>query len=526
MDDGDSHETTQPPMEPAPRRDPEVGRRLGDEIAEAASLLAAGEHWLLTKLRQFDEEGWWNDQNAKSASHWLRWRLGMGKNTANEKLRVAHALARLPRTNDLFRRGVLSYSQVRAITRVATLENEATLISYARHATGSQLEKICSEVKRQLRLQEQPDLEDVLRVAFRTRDDGSEEMIVRARPEQAAVFQKAIELMLRCEREVPVDAESAPPPAGAGQPADVALPVASPPDEAFPLPSLDRGSASEEEERALEALLRGESEDPLEVAPVRPTNYGRRNRADEVYALASICDQFIESQRPDKVIPGAYEVLVLVDLGTLSNTDGKVVDRCELMDGTKITPETARRLTCDCPVVPVLLKPDGAPIDVGRRTRAINAGLERALLVRDRTCTFPGCDNRLALDAHHIQHWAQGGETNLDNLTLLCRRCHTRVHEGGYTILVAKDGTRVFLDPDGRVVARSGLREVPGDVLELLRARSRAAGLAIDASTNLSKYDGTHRPDLGGCVGSVLDRTVGSRFYFEPKFGRVEPEVA
>jgi len=63
-------------------------------------------------------------------------------------------------------------------------------------------------------------------------------------------------------------------------------------------------------------------------------------------------------------------------------------------------------------------------------------------------------------------------------------------------------------------------------VLEILRARNRAAGLVIDASTNMTKSDGTHRPDIGACVGAVLDLTVGSRFYYEPKHGRVEVEVA
>jgi hypothetical protein len=60
--------------------------------------------------------------------------------------------------------------------------------------------------------------------------------------------------------------------------------------------------------------------------------------------------------------------------------------------------------------------------------------MQRALRARDRGCRFPGCDNRRFVDAHHVRHWAHGGETSLDNLILLCRRHHRAVHEGGYRV--------------------------------------------------------------------------------------------
>ena len=147
---------TEFPADSSPRRDPEVGRRLGEEIAEEVSHISAAEQRVIMKVQRFDAEGWWGDQNAKSASHWLRWRLGFGKSTADDWVRIGNALVRLPKTRDAYRRGLLSYTQVRAITRVATAENEATLIHFARHASGSQLEKICREVKRQLALLAQP----------------------------------------------------------------------------------------------------------------------------------------------------------------------------------------------------------------------------------------------------------------------------------------------------------------------------------------------------------------------------------
>src|SRR5690606_17715625 len=121
-------------------------------------------------------------------------------------------------------------------------------------------------------------------------------------------------------------------------------------------------------------------------------------------------------------IPGTVDTLVIVDYATLARADRLPIGRCELSDGTPLLPETARRLTCDAPFSPVLVGPDGSPLDVGRRTRKISPALWRALILRDRHCTFPGCERGgTCLNAHHMKHWAQGGETNLDNLTLTCR---------------------------------------------------------------------------------------------------------
>ena len=93
--------------------------------------------------------------------------------------------------------------------------------------------------------------------------------------------------------------------------------------------------------------------------------------------------------------------------------------------------------------------PGGEIVDVGRRTRTISPALRRALAARDRTCRFPGCRNRRC-DAHHVQHWADGGVTKLDNLVLLCRRHHRVVHEEGFRIDLDASGEAAFWRPDGR----------------------------------------------------------------------------
>ncbi len=150
---------------------------------------------------------------------------------------------------------------------------------------------------------------------------------------------------------------------------------------------------------------------------------------------------------------------------------------CRLDDGPAISAETARRLACEASLISMLHGPKGA-LDVGRKTRAIPPSLRRALQARDEgRCRFPGCENRKWMDAHHITHWAHGGETKLDNLVLLCTHHHRLLHEGGFTVSRGGDDRLVFRRPDGKVVPSlpSPARGSCGE----LRARNRAAGLAI-----------------------------------------------
>ncbi len=88
-----------------------------------------------------------------------------------------------------------------------------------------------------------------------------------------------------------------------------------------------------------------------------------------------------------------------------------------------------------------------------RKTRSVPPALRRALRARDGGCRFPGCGNHRFTDAHHIEHWADGGETSLGNLIQLCRRHHRLLHEGGFSLELRQDGSPVFRRPDGRRIA-------------------------------------------------------------------------
>jgi HNH endonuclease len=99
-----------------------------------------------------------------------------------------------------------------------------------------------------------------------------------------------------------------------------------------------------------------------------------------------------------------------------------------------------------------VIERDGRPLSLGRKTRSVPPALRRALNTRDRGCRFPGCGSRRFVDAHHIEHWADGGATDISNLVVLCGHHHRLVHEGGYTITKQPGGRLAFHRPDGRAI--------------------------------------------------------------------------
>src|SRR6188474_807519 len=115
--------------------------RLGDEIAELSAHLDAATARLLELIREFDRRGGWNT-GFRSCAEWLTWRVGLNPGAARERVRVARALGALPRLADALFRGALSYSKVRALTRVATPETEERLLAVGRAGTACHVERI------------------------------------------------------------------------------------------------------------------------------------------------------------------------------------------------------------------------------------------------------------------------------------------------------------------------------------------------------------------------------------------------
>src|SRR5467141_2063930 len=115
--------------------------RLGDEIAELSAHVDAATARLLDLIRDFDARGGWGN-GFRSCAHWLTWRAGLDPGAARERVRVARALGSLPRLAHALARGELSYSKVRALTRVATPETEERLLAVGRAGTADHVERI------------------------------------------------------------------------------------------------------------------------------------------------------------------------------------------------------------------------------------------------------------------------------------------------------------------------------------------------------------------------------------------------
>ncbi len=416
--------------------------RLEAEICELAGHLWAAEcRWLLM-IGEFDRREAWSPWGLQSCAHWLSWRCGVAPSAARERVRVARRLVELPLITAAFSQGELSYAKVRALTRVANNANEPELVDIARTATASQLERIV-RTYRKAQLQEELVEANERHKARQARwywdDDGSFVLSARLSPEDGALVFAALE---------------------AGRPKEI--PDAAP--------------------------AAGVS---AETPPAAARN------AEALVGAAQLALSAVE--RDDRG-DAPCQVVLHVDAHVLAGNEPD--GRCYLENGPTVPPETGRRLSCDAEVIAVIHeRQQDTPLNVGRKTRRVPPALRRALRVRDGGCRFPGCSNRRFVDAHHIVHWLQDGETKLLNLVLLCRRHHRLVHEEGYRITVSGDAEFTFIRPDGRMVGQAPpLKPVTGPNIE---ERNQRDGLTIDPATCRSLGEGESF-DLGMTVDAIL----------------------
>jgi hypothetical protein len=105
-------------------------------------------------------------------------------------------------------------------------------------------------------------------------------------------------------------------------------------------------------------------------------------------------------------------------------------------------------LACDAQIIPAVLGGQSQPLDLGRARRLIDGPLRRALVLRDRGCTFPGCDRPPSwCIGHHVVPWSHGGPTSLGNAALFCTPHHRVIHRGEWTVRIAADGHPEFVPP-------------------------------------------------------------------------------
>jgi len=228
---------------------------------------------------------------------------------------------------------------------------------------------------------------------------------------------------------------------------------------------------------------------PAEISSSEPIDRLSPQPIDQIRAdaLERIVEGFLSGVKGDQSGGDRYMVNIHTDIETLKE-DGTGAES-EIEKRGHVPAETSRRMACDCSVVHWQENKKGEPLNIGRKTRSIPPAIRRALKRRDQGCRFPGCTCSRFVDAHHIQHWVDGGETSMDNLVLLCRKHHRLVHEAGYGVHVATDKVINFLLPDGKIIPRGPDTRFRGNVVALRRVNIKN-GLKITPRTSIPEWYG------------------------------------
>lgn len=375
----------------------------GPEIAKAFAVLDQLTAKLTTAAGAFDDAGGWALDASASLTTWLRQRASRSERSARCTATISSRLRSLPRVSAAWRDGLLSSAQVDAV--VANL-TDATVPLFAA---------------------EEPDL--LLRlIGLDSRDTAS---IMRAWAAHA---------------------------------------------EAVAGPDGSEGDASPEADRSLHLSTtlagRGElsghfdgpSSDTIRTAmrlAERPDGEGETRRVSQrrADALVEICRQYLDRLSKPACQPAGRHrhrphLNIVVDLDTLGHEGGVDIFGTVRYDAACIS-----HLLCDS-VIHRVLRCRSSILDYGRSTRTVSPSLFSALVLRDGGCTFEACDvSADRCEAHHVRHWSDGGETNLDNLRLRCWHHHHLVHQPGWWEKVLPDGTVESHAPSGRVFtspARAG----------------------------------------------------------------------
>jgi hypothetical protein len=376
--------------------------------AGAVRLAAATAAWLRL-IAEFDRRDGWHGYGIMSCAHWLAWQCGLSPGAAREHVRVARSLQSLPLIEAAFSSGRLSYSKVRALTRIAEPDSEASLLDVALELTASQVERTVRQWRRADARDAHADLFEY-RPSFEYWWDehGMLNAKMRLPAEEGAAFVASIE-------------------------------------------SLAERAARRE--RAREKKARGATEEG-------PAGHGRtaheeiglareRTEARRIAALTALAEAAADADRRAGD-PPRREVVVHVDAAVLA--DDAASGRAYLEGGPALHPRVVRRMLCGASVV-TMLEENREPLAVGRRKRRATKAQRTALLRRDGGCARPGCpEARIErLHAHHLRHWLFGGRTDVPNLVLLCDRDHGLVHDLDL-VMTRRDGALIVTAPDGRRV--------------------------------------------------------------------------
>ena len=362
--------------------------RLEEEISSFAGRLASSTAMWLCWIAAYDDREGWAGWQAKSCAHWLNWRCGVSMRTAREHVRVARALDEFPLIRQMFLDGEISYSKVRAITRVAIPENEDYLVRLARDGTASQVERVCAGIRRRNRNEAEgaKNAIDSQHVKYVNNRDGTATITITAPIVQIKQAHTAI---------------------------------------------LDRADNHITDTTTGDSTRRETIERRGGLARVRTE-----------LACAVLSGTIELAEMP------ATDMLLIVE-SDVFGTNGPDDAECTF-DHERVAPLVAKRMACDARLKLAVEDAVGDALGIGRSSRIVPRRIRRAMARRDKNmCCFPGCDATRRLHAHHVIHWLDGGPTELDNLVSLCHFHHHSVHEGGWNIESDRPGVFRFIDPSG-----------------------------------------------------------------------------
>lgn len=381
------------PTDPSGIADERPIEHLEITIWQGAANLTSAEHDWLLAVAEFDRRRGWERWATNSCASWLSWQVGLDLRAAREKVRVAHALVEFPVIARAMAEGALSYSKVRAITRIATEATQQALVELALAGTTNQVERLVSTHRRAA---PHPDDREAAHWAQRglwheVQPDGSVLVTLRLPPEQATSFLSSAELF------------------------------APPPEE------LADGT------RESRAARRADGAVAMAAAAHAAEAEGRTTSAPRyLVSLHADLDAF-DDDAPE---------------GCQCDIDG-LGDAIELPIG--VASSTARRILCDSDVQ-IVVHRNGEVVNISDRSSLVTGKLRRLVLERDRCCQFPGCGRRAGVDVHHLRHREHKGTNDLRNLTVLCRFHHHRLHEQGWSARRVAEGLE-FIRPDGVVIS-------------------------------------------------------------------------
>jgi len=434
----------------------------------AANLAAATAQWILW-IGAYDRREGYKTWGLVSTAHWLNLRCGLSLTAGRERVRVARALEELPKIQEAFLAGELSYSKVRALTRAANVDCEESLLTMARNATASQVDRICAGVRRSRDAADPKVAEDAwLRRSLSSSDnhDGTFSFRTVAGLEDTEAMtqqiDKAVTVLIsrmsepgRTRREIIEHCGGI---AALRHDAMVALITGT----------IDAASLT-----APEVVVMADA-DAIKAA-VENTDASQTNSGPDVPAGTSDHDRSAGSgDAPTVDNPQSCDAESGTGgIGTSDSSESKSssAEICgsdvpagtsgsdryaefgapptASIAGSVIDNSVLRRILCDCKVSMQSLT-DGDPNPIGKMARTPNRALRRALERRDNgCCQFPGCAATKRLHAHHIVFWENDGPTELDNLVLVCDFHHHLVHEGRWTIRKTPNET-MFVGPDGQ----------------------------------------------------------------------------